>query len=269
MQLRRVYWGCRRCGLGWHGADARLGVDGGRTRQATRMLCLAGASWSFAGASRYLAELCGLQASAGTVRSVCQQEGPRIDAWQGTPSASETYRKTAGIDEFQTDGTCINTTEGWKEMRGGVFAKRTPGAPATPSEWSTRQLPAPGARVAFAAIEDHETFAARWPVVASRLGIRAQSSLDVWADGAKWIWERVNFHFAWAQGTLDVYHALEHTSAAAKGVFGEGTAEASAWQDRARDALLAEGHAGGRAADRPDARQRRTRRTAGRLEQLG
>lgn len=233
------------------------------------MLCLAGASWSFAGASRYLAELCGLQASAGTVRSVCQQEGPRIDAWQGTPSASETYRKTAGIDEFQTDGTCINTTEGWKEMRGGVFAKRTPGAPATPSEWSTRQLPAPGARVAFAAIEDHETFAARWPVVASRLGIRAQSSLDVWADGAKWIWERVNFHFAWAQGTLDVYHALEHTSAAAKGVFGEGTAEASAWQDRARDALLAEGHAGGRAADRPDARQRRTRRTAGRLEQLG
>lgn len=245
MKLSRVYFGCRRCRLGWHGADARLGVSGGRTRQATRMLCLAGASWSFASASAYLAELCGLKASAGTVRSVCQQEAPRIEAWQAhSPAASETYRKTPGVDEFQTDGTCINTTAGWKEMRVGVFAKRTPGAAATPDQWSTRKLPAPGARVAFAALEDHETFAARWPLVASRLGIRAGAPLDVWADGAKWIWERVNFHFAFARGTLDVYHALEHTSAAAKGVFGEGTTEASAWRDRARDALLGEGHAG-------------------------
>lgn len=209
------------------------------------MLCLAGASWSFASASRYLAELCGLKASAGTVRSVCVHEAPRIEAWQAnSPRASETYRKCTGIDEFQTDGTCINTTEGWKEMRVGVFAKRPPGDPATPSEWSTRKLPAPGARVAFAAIEDHETFAARWPVVASRLGIGARDSLDVWADGAKWIWERASFHFAHYRGTLDVYHALEHTGAAAKGVFGEGTAEAAAWRDKARDALLAEGHAG-------------------------
>lgn len=208
------------------------------------MLCLAGASWSFASASRYLAELCGLQASAGTVRSVCQGEAPRIEAWQASPAASETYRQTPGIDEFQTDGTCINTTAGWKEMRVGVFAKRMPGAAATASQWSTRKLPAPGSRVAFAAIEDHETFAARWPLVASRLGIRTSAPLDVWADGAKWIWERVNFHFANARGTLDVYHALEHTSAAAKGVFGEGTPQAYAWQDRARDALLGEGCAG-------------------------
>lgn len=220
------------------------------------MLCLAGASWSFASASRYLVELCGLKASAGTVRSVCQQEAPRIDAWQGSSAASETYRQTAGIDEFQTDGTCVNTSEGWKEMRVGVFAKRLLGEPATPSEWSTRKLPSPGARVAFAAIEDHETFAARRPLVASRLGLRTSAPLDVWADGAKWIWERVNFHFAFARGTLDVYHALEHTSAAAKGMFGEGTGEASAWQDHARQALLSEGYAGiGRLIDqtRPNA----------------
>jgi hypothetical protein len=41
-----------------------------------------------------------------------------------------------------------------------------------------------------------------------------------------------------------VYHALEHTSAAAKGLFGEGTEEARRWQDLARDALLVEGRAG-------------------------
>jgi hypothetical protein len=209
------------------------------------MLCLAGASWSFAQASRYLDELAGLKVSAGTVRKVCQREAEGIERWQiNSPAAGEKYRKTPGIDEFEVDGTCVNTTEGWKEMRVGVFAKREPGEPAAPSQWSTRRLPSPGARVAFAAIEDHASFAARWPAAASRLGIRTSAPLDVWADGAKWIWERVNFYFAFAQGTLDVYHALEHASAAAKGLFGEGTPPAHAWQAQAREALLSGGHAG-------------------------
>ena len=245
MKLGRVYFVCRRCRRGRHGADRRLGLVGGRTRQAERMISLAGASWSFAQASGYLDELAGMKVSAGTVRSVCQQEAVRIEAWQAnSPQAGAAYRKTPGIDEFQIDGTCVNTREGWKEMRLGVFAKRAPGAPAAPSEWTTRRLPAPAARVAFAAIEGHDAFAARWPAVASRLGVRTSAPLDVWADGAKWIWERVSFHFPYARGTLDIYHALEHVAAAAQEVFGEGTARARAWQDEVREALLAHGHAG-------------------------
>ena len=221
-----------------------MGICGARTRQAERMLCLAGASWSFANASRYLRELSGLSVSASSVRQVCQQEAPRIDAWQATPAAAEKYRTSRGHDEFQTDGTCVNTDQGWKEMRVGVFAKRMPGAAAAPHEWATRKLPAPAARVAFAALEDHRTFAARWPVVASRLGIRAGAQLDVLADGARWIWERVDFHFAFAQGTLDIYHALEHVGQTAQALFGEGTTEAARWQAGARDALWGEGWPG-------------------------
>lgn len=228
-----------------HGADARLGVSGARTAQAERLLCLAGASWSFAKASVYLQELSGLRVSPNTVRSVCQGEAVRVEAWQANDRrACETYRKTPGNDEFETDGTCINTTAGWKEMRVGVFAKRLPAEAATPAEWATRKVPTPGARVAFAAIEDHETFANRWPAVASRLGIRVNSQLDVLADGAKWIWERVDFHFAFARGGLDVFHALEHVNEAAKAQFGEATHQTKQWQDQARDALLAEGWKG-------------------------
>ena len=243
--MRRVYFVCHRCGGGRHGADARLGIQGGRSRQAERLLCLAGASWSFAQASAYLKELSGLQVSANTVRSVCEREGGRIETWQAQdPRAGKHYRETPGNVEFETDGTCVNTVQGWKEMRVGVFAKRALGQPARPAEWKTRQLPAPSARVAFAAIEDHETFAARWPVVASRLGIRANSAIDVLADGAKWIWERVGFHFAFARGGLDIFHALEHVNATAKAQFGEGTAATYRWQDQAREALLAEGWTG-------------------------
>lgn len=244
MKLARVYFCCRRCRLGQHGADARMGVNGGRTRQANRLLCLAGASWSFAQASSHLKELSGLQASANTVRSACQQEAPQIEAWQATPAASEKYRKTPGSDEFQTDGTCVNTDQGWKETRVGVFAKRNSGVPASSQEWDTRKLPKPTVRVAFAAIEDHETFAARWPAIAARLGIRANAQLDVWADGAKWIWERVDFHFAFARGTLDIYHALEHVSAAAKTLFDDDPSQTERWRTQAREALLTSGWPG-------------------------
>lgn len=219
-------------------------MEGGRTRQAERLLCLAGGSWSFAQASAYLAELSGVHVCANTVRSVCQREAAAIEAWQATPAAGEKFRKTPGFPEFQTDGTCVNTTQGWKEMRVGVFAKRVAGAPATASEWGTRELPRPACRAAFAAIEEHDTFAARWPVVASRLGLRANSALDVWADGAKWIWERIDFHFAFAQGTLDIFHVLEHVDAAAKAQFGEAAPQVAQWRDAARDALLTAGWSG-------------------------
>lgn len=243
--LWRVYFVCRLCRAGRHTADARLGVERGRSRQAERLLCLAGASWSFAQASKYLDELSGLKVSANTVRSVCHQEAERLEHWQANdPAAGQKYRKTPGHDEFETDGTCVNTMAGWKEMRVGVFAKREAGEPAEAAAWNTRKLPAPGARVAFAAIEDHETFAARWPQVASRLGIRTNSAIDVLGDGARWIWERVDYHFAFARGTLDIYHALEHVGQTAKALFGETTDATSRWQDQARDALLREGWPG-------------------------
>jgi hypothetical protein len=237
--------------LGVYAADERLGTGGGRSRQAERMLCLAGASWSYAKASQYLCELSALRVAANTVRSVCQKEAASIEAWQADAlQATEKYRKTPGQDEFETDGTCVNTTVGWKEMRVGVFARRVSGEPASVGQWNTRKLPPPGARVAFAAVEDHETFAARWPQVANRLGIRAGAALNVLADGARWIWERVDYHFAFAQGTLDIFHALEHVSQTATALFGEGTPATGRWRDAARDALLAEGWSGiGRVID--------------------
>jgi hypothetical protein len=243
--LRRVYFVCRKCAVGRHAADLRLGVEGGRSRQAERLLCLAGASWSFAQASSYLKELSGLSVSANTVRSVCQREAGRIEAWQADdPQAGEHFREMPGNVEFETDGTCVNTDEGWREMRVGVFAKRPLAEPATPEQWNTRKLPPPAARVAFAAIEDHETFAARWPVVASRLGIRTNSPIDILADGAKWIWDRVAFHFAFARGGLDVFHALEHVNDAGQVLFGEGEAATRRWQERGREVLLNDGWSG-------------------------
>lgn len=145
--------------------------------------------------------------------------------------------------EFQTDATKVNTTGGWRDMKLGVFARRLAGLPATPEQWDQRDLPAPGARFAFAAIEEIDGFAPRWRHWADLLGLGPQR-LSVLGDGADWIWEHAKKQFANWRGTLDIYHSGEWLSKAAKAGCGEGTAEAARWLKEARQALLSDGYVG-------------------------
>jgi hypothetical protein len=208
-------------------------------------LCLAGASWSFAGAARHLAEFCGLRACDQTIRAVCHAEAGRLADWlHDGPVAGAGFAAAGGDIEFQTDGTMVNTTRhGWREMRLGVFAKRAPGRPATAADWDRRRLPDPAARVLFAAVETAAKFGPRLRRWSGRLGIRDPAAVTVLADGAHWIWNQVAVQLPGAAGVLDIFHACEHIAACAAAVFGEGTAAARDWLDRGRGALLTGGGA--------------------------
>jgi hypothetical protein len=193
------------------------------------------------GASR-LKEFCGLSVSDNSIRAVCQQQATQMAQWQREAAeAAQAFRDAAGDVEFTTDGTSVNTWEGWREMRLGIFAKRRPGPPATAEEWAERKLPASEARVAFAAIEKSVRFGARWTRWRQRLGIRDTSRISVLADGARWIWEETSMHLAGACEVLDIYHALEHVADTAKVLHGEGTDAAKAWTDACREDLLSGG----------------------------
>jgi Uncharacterised protein family (UPF0236) len=240
-----VYFVCRHCRLGGHPADERLGVSGGRTRQAERLLCLAGGSWSFDRAAQLLKEFCGLRVSDNTIRAVCQGRGGHMADWQHTqPAASQTFREASGEVEFETDGTCVNTREGWREVRLGVFAKRHAAAAAEPEAWDQRRLPRPTATMRFAAIERGQRFVKRWSRWLGRLSIGTKTRVYVAADGAPWIWQGVEDHLSQADSILDIYHALEHVASAARALEGEGTQAAAAWRDQAQGILLEEGWPG-------------------------
>lgn len=238
VRLSRVYFECPACLDGRYLLDERLGVSGRYSQQAQRLICLAAASWSYDIASERLAELCGLQVCDTTIRELAQKHGAAANAWlREEPSAVCAFREAAGDVEFTTDGTCVNTTEGWREMKVGIFSKRDRGAPAAPAEWDTRSLPAPKVRVAFAAIEDSQSFGRRWHAWRKRLGLADTSAVTVLADGAKWIWEEQRRHLPHAEGLLDVYHALEHAAQAGAALESEAT-DAARWTDGAREALL-------------------------------
>jgi hypothetical protein len=203
---------------------------------------LAGASWSFDGSAKFLKELCGLSVSDNTVREVCQQESKAMANWQRNAlEAHAPFRQASGDIEFSTDGTSVNTWEGWREMRLGIFSKRHRGPSATPADWDDRKLPSPHVRVAFAAIENSERFGSRWGQWVGRLGIQDVAKITVLADGAGWIWQQAAMHFPGAAGVLDIYHALEHVADVAKAVYGETTARCQRWIDSIRMALLSGG----------------------------
>lgn len=165
--------------------------------------------------------------------------------WQREESTTrEVFVKAKGELEFTTDGTSVNTWEGWREMRVGIFSKRPLGESATPEQWGERDLPSTSVRVAFAAIEKSDRFGSRWGRWATRLGIRDTSKLSVLADGARWIWEEADMHFSDHAGCLDVYHALEHLEDTSKALHGSDTEAGEAWSEGCRDALLAEGWSG-------------------------
>lgn len=209
------------------------------------MAALAGASWSFDRASKHMKELCGWSVSDKTIRTVCHERAGLMAEWErDNPEAHKPFHAAQGDAEFCTDGTMVNTTEGYREMRLGIFTKRPRGEPATAEEWATRTLPEVSARVAFAAIETSERFGSRWNRWTDRLGIRDTSKLSVLADGARWIWEESALHFPGATEVLDIYHALEHIAATAKILHGEGTDTGRDWIDQTRKKLLAQGWSG-------------------------
>lgn len=242
--MSRGYFECVPCLQSGYLLDERLGVDGRYSLNAQRLISLAAASWSYDFSSDRLAEFCGLQVSDTTIRKVAQEHGAAANEWLRTePEAVKEFRAERGEIEFTTDGTCVNTTEGWREMKVGIFSKRDVGESALPEEWDSRTLPAPKVRVAFAAIEKSEDFGRRWKAWRKRLGLADTSAMTVLADGAKWIWEEQRKHLRDAEGVLDIFHVLEHVAQTAK-VLHTDPRVCEQWCNEARTKLLHNGYRG-------------------------
>jgi hypothetical protein len=241
----RVYFSCQACGLGGYLADGWLGLEGYLTRGATRLICLLGGRGSFAVAERLLIECCGWKVSDERIRQACQAEAAPISEFRAESAAvAEAFADAAGDIEFQTDAAKVNTTEGWRDMKIGIFARRQRGEPVTPTDWDERDLPAPTTRTAFAAIETIDDFAPRWSEWTARLGINDLTTITVLGDGAEWIWNAATKQFGGCHQILDIYHAAEHVADAGKRLYGEGTPEAATWLKEGRQLLLSDGWAG-------------------------
>jgi hypothetical protein len=208
------------------------------------MATLAGVQHPFAKAQHLLHELCGWNLDDETIRRLTHATARQVAQERPERGDAERFAEAAGSIEVTIDAGKINTREGWRDVKIALISKRPPGEAALPHEWDERPLPRPTIRVVTCAIEDSATFGERLRREADRLDATTAESVTVLGDGAEWIWNLAAEVFPQADGVLDVYHALEHVSDAAKAIWGEGAEEARAQTDAGREAILSAGKAG-------------------------
>ncbi len=225
-------------------ADEVLGLDGFLTRQARRLVTLAGVDQSFARAQQVLAELCGWAVDDEVIRRTTHAEARRAAEARPTRTDAATFTRAGGEIEVLMDAGKVNTRDGWRDVKVGLFVKREPGPPAGPGEWDQRGLPAPTARTTIAAVEEADRFGHRLRTEADRLGVTTAPAVTVLGDGAEWIWNLAEDHLPQAAGVLDVYHALEHLSGAVQATWGDDGEAAGGRIEAGRRAVLSAGKAG-------------------------
>jgi len=171
-----------------------------------------------------------------TIRKACDAHGGAMrDGQRDDPAAARAVREADGDVEFQTDGTAVNTTAGWREMRLSAFAKRRRARPGG-------RRPAPHARVLTAGVAGCERLGPQWRRAAARLGVRDAAEVTVIADGAKWIWAQAQQSLPGAAGVLDFDHASERLDQAGRELLGD-TPAAAAGAEARRGTLLGSGGA--------------------------
>jgi hypothetical protein len=208
------------------------------------MACLLGVQRSFEKAEVALLEVAGWKLDDNTIRQLCHATAARAGATRERRATAEMFAEAEGDLELQIDAGKVNTTDGWRDVKVAVLARREPDEPLSPSEWDRRDLPAPAVRSVVAAVEEAGAFGTRCAAEATRLGWDDPERLNVLGDGAEWIWNLADRHFAGASQCLDFWHAAGHLDAGAKAVFGPCGDEARAALDRGKTRLLEDGYCG-------------------------
>ena len=221
--LRRRSLRCGGCGLTAYPLDTRVGLGGFLSPHATRLTCLAAASWSFDIASERLHEFAGVRVDGETIRRHGHRAAEAVVRRRDAAPPKSAFAAAEGEVEFLTDGVMAPTRGGWRELKMALYLKRPLGDPAGPDGWAGRGLPRPTAQAAYATVADCGAFSSRWAPRASGLGIEPSGPLTVLGDGAEWIWNAAAAQFPAAAQVLDIFHAGEHLASTARALFGDGT----------------------------------------------
>jgi hypothetical protein len=210
------------------------------TPRGRRMAVLVGSDMSYDKASDRLNRLCGIRISDQTIRRACDGAGERAKGYLKSPAAGEALARASGLVELSADGAKVNTTEGWREIRGVQASKRQPGSPASVRHWKHRELPRPTARRAWASIADAQRVGEQWGQWADQQGWSEGEGVSVLADGAAWIWKQAHRQLPEHEGVVDIWHVMEHLSDAGKALHGEGDA-ATRWAEHQRAMIFRHG----------------------------
>ncbi len=228
-----IYGQCGACQRGTWPVLRELGVDAeGFTPALQALATLAGVVDPYETAStELLGRMVGVRVSTEKIQALVRDEGARATAQLTVAPADPEPAPpvAAGPLTVGLDGGMVFVDQRWQEVKLACLYD-TADRVVTPTRGTLTR------RSVVAVRGTPEALAAQvWPQAAA-LGA-GHRRVVVLGDGAPWIWNLTAALFPDRVEILDWYHADEHLSAVARGLYGEGTEKAAAWRTTQLDRL--------------------------------
>jgi hypothetical protein len=148
-----------------------------------------------------------------------------------TQESAEPVARAPGLLVAETDGAMIRYQDGWHEVKIGLVAGWEDGRLQRPSYVAARApAEAFGGRLLAEAARRGGLEVVRWEGGRTGRGLAVLREALILGDGAAWIWNLADDHWADRLEVVDFYHASEHLATAAHALFGD-TPAARAWAD--------------------------------------
>jgi hypothetical protein len=236
VEATALYGQCGVCQRGTWPVLREIDVDGEGFTPARQMLAtLAGVVEPYESAStELLGRMAGVGVSTEKIQTLVRDEGARATRGRtATPPAAPPPRPSAGRPlTVGIDGGMIFVDQRWQEVKLACLYD-TADRVGPPTRGTLTQRDVVAVRGTPAALA-----AQLWPQ-ATALGVEERRVI-VLGDGAPWIWNLAAELFPDRVEILDWYHADEHISAVAQGLYGTGAAKARAWRTTQLDRLAAD-----------------------------
>jgi len=228
LRFERRHYYCDACGASRWPFDEEMGIQGGWTDGAVRLVTRAGARESFAAACTSLRELAEIRVSRGTVRRITEgvarevaseQEAGRLVGEESGASFGDKNEDGDGDEAddgrgyVTMDGTMVNTLKGWREAKLGALYDQ------------------PKALQHYAGtFEPARTFGLMVRRHAQGLRFGRAPEKIAGGDGAEWIWNQMRINFPTVDDEfLDFYHLGENVYRAAWALYGDGNPNGERW----------------------------------------
>ena len=254
LTLERAWYHCERCRQGFSPRDRALGMDDTcLSPAALRMMGIAAARTSFAGASALLRELAGLTLAPKTVERHAEALGREVAADECRvidPEPCEAPTLYLGLDgtgvparKCEVEGREGKQPDGSAKTREAKLAVVWSAQTADKEGRPVRDLGSATYNAAIKTIATRDTdtepapFARRILREAERRGFDTAMRRVVLGDGAPWIWNFADEHFPDAIQIVDIFHAKGHLFEVAKAIYGTGSEVGEQWARKRRKAL--------------------------------
>jgi hypothetical protein len=260
VEVNRPYFYCVPCSHGFFPLDATLGLAAGRKQfdlqQAAAKLAV---EVPYETARELFAELTGVPLGTERLHTLTNTVAAGLGVLDVAPTREEIAeqivavavgRRTRPILVLAIDGAYVptrpETAKGSRPGRKKHRAKR--------ARWQGQWREAKGFRFYLVAADrivqllswhqiqdDEEVFAALQQVKAAGLIPEEQVRLCVVADGARWIWDRIQALFPTAKEILDYYHCSQYIHALAAAQYADHPERALEWVEATMARLFADG----------------------------